>query len=103
MHKFEYEIRLNEEGRPYVHLPEEFEGIPEHLFMVMEMTRYHIYDLLDRNESKDDLTDESIIKIAEAGDTIRQISDKYADIIKGMMETKKSIDDLLNDEQEETD
>jgi len=86
MQNFEYEIRLNDEGRPYIHLPKEFEDKPEHIFMVFEMVRYSLYDLLSKNEEKLHLKEETIKQIAEAGNTIGQISDEYANILKGMME-----------------
>ena len=93
MHNFTYEIRLTDEGIPYIHLPEDFEQKPEHWFMIYEMARYALYDLLDKNVEKKDLTDESIIKIAEAGDTIRQISEEYGKILKGMMDSLDDLDD----------
>lgn len=94
-----YEIRLNDEGRPYIHLPDEYESEPEHLFLAYELVRYSLFDLLERNEVKQDLKEESAIKIGEAGHTISQISDEFAQILKGRMNALDDLDiDLPKDE-----
>ena len=40
MFKIEYEIKLNEKGRPYIDLPPTYEQIPENQFFALEMARY---------------------------------------------------------------
>ena len=50
--KIEYEIRLNDDGRPYIHLPDNFQNIAEHRFFVLEMSRYILYDVVEKNMEK---------------------------------------------------
>ena len=47
MHTIEYEIGLNDEGRPFIGLPEDYEQNPEDRFFAIEITRYILQDLMN--------------------------------------------------------
>ena len=40
MHNIEYEIKLNEQGRPCISIPENHENNPEDKFFAIELARY---------------------------------------------------------------
>lgn len=97
--KFVYEVRLNDEGRPYIHLPDEYESTPEHLFMAYELVRFSLFDLMERGnfEILPDKKEEFLKKMGESGHLITQISDELAAIIKGQMGL---INNLNNEDNE---
>ena len=85
MHRFEYEIQLNEDGRPYINIPENYTEKPEDKFMALELTCYILRKLLEtRQESLDD---EAIQSLEISFDTLIKISDEVGMLIKNDMET----------------
>jgi len=79
MYKIEYEIGLNEQGRPYIGLPEDYDQKPEDRFFALEITRWMLVDLLNRN--KDQLDNPTIDAIDEAERLLGQIGDETAAIL----------------------
>lgn len=84
IHKIEYEIDINDEGRPYIKLPEDFEDCPENKFFVLELTRYLLSSLI--NKKSDNLDDETINKLMTSNALISIISDEVASILRNQME-----------------
>ena len=93
MKKFEYEIKLNEEGKPYIHL-EDNKMDAEDRFACIEITRYMIYQLID---SDNEFPEDFVKDLAIAGDMINGISTKLANLITGQMNTMDDVNDILND------
>ncbi|MFW5847603.1 MAG: hypothetical protein ACOCVF_01610 [bacterium] len=93
MYKIEYEIKINNEGRPYIHLPEEYEDIPENRFFAMEITYYILSGVLEQH--KDRLSDEAVSKIAEAAMVIGQVSDEVAALLKEQLKLTVELDKLV--------
>ena len=83
MFKIEYQIELNDKGRPYIKLPKDYEHRPEDRFFAMEVTAYMLHDLLHRRKS--DLDQETINKMDESARLIGQLSDEVAELLWGMM------------------
>lgn len=94
MHKIEYEIKLNENGRPYVHLPEDFEDRSEHKFFVLELTIYMLQEIYHKRINQFDQN--TIDKLKQSIDVLLTISDEAADIIKGQLETMGDISLITN-------
>lgn len=46
--KIEYDIKLNDEGRPYIEIGDDFSGHPEHRFFAFEITKYVLFDLIEK-------------------------------------------------------
>jgi len=98
--KIEYDIRINDDGRPYIHLLDNFQDIPEHRFFVLEMSRYIFFDIVDRNMEKP-----YHLKISEQAEnilhntaiSISNISDDMAIIIKSSIINKISLSKIFND------
>lgn len=94
MNKIEYDIELNEQGRPYIKLSDDYENQPEDKFLSIELTRYIIQDLLQRR-NKD--VDKKTIKVMNiAINFLGQISDEMAEILYGQMRAMGSIDIMLD-------
>jgi len=89
MHKIEYEIKLNENGRPYIYLPEDFEDKSEHKFFVMELTIYMLQEIYHKRINQ--LDQNTIDKLKQSIDVLLMVSDEAAGIIKGQLETMGDI------------
>lgn len=84
MYEFKYEIRLNDNGRPFIHLPEDYNHNVEDRFMALEIARYILFDL-SKNKNNS-LSGDFVVEIAKAGNIVGELSDRVADLIKGQME-----------------
>ena len=84
MFKIEYDINLNDKGRPYIFLPDNYEQNPEDRFFVIEITRYILGDLLARRNSN--LDTNTVQYIGEAERLLGQIGDEMSAILFENME-----------------
>lgn len=84
MLKFEYEIKLNDKGRPYIYIPDSYVDNSEDKFMALELTRYIINNLLYLRES--DLPPDQIKALKLTNETIEMISDEIAILLRKQME-----------------
>jgi hypothetical protein len=94
MYRIEYEIKLNEYGRPYIELPQDYEHRPEDRFFVIEVARYMLRDLLIRRKS--DLNPETVDKMEIGEALLGQLGDEVAAILWQDMKTMGDIDMMLN-------
>ena len=86
MHKINYEIKLNDEGRPYIDLPLDYEHSAEDKFFALEMCRYLLQVTYNRMASPK--YDQHTIDMMDT--TIRllgQIGDEVAELIRNNMES----------------
>jgi len=83
MYKIEYQIGLNDKGRPYVGLPENYDNKPEDRFFAIEVTRYLLQDLMKRRSQDLDL--QTISAMDEAERLLGQIGDEMAAILYKQM------------------
>lgn len=79
MYRIEYEVKVNEFGRPYISLPEDYEQRPEDRFLAIEITRYILMDLLVRR--KPDLNENTVEKMTTSTALLGQISDSVAELL----------------------
>lgn len=95
MHKIEYEIRLNEMGRPYIELSNNYENKSEDKFLVMELTRYFLQSIQSRRDTMkyDDIT---LKHLDNAISFIGQISDEMAHIVWNDMKMLGDVDMMIN-------
>jgi len=84
MFEIKYNIKLNDAGRPYIDLPEEYEDKPEDKFFVLELTRYLFISILHTNGDNYDET--TIAHINNTLDLLDKVSDEMAVLIKKQME-----------------
>ena len=97
MKNFEYEIKLNDKGRPYVHL-EDTKLDAEHRFACLELTKYMLFELM---KNKENLPDDFLKDLAIAGDMVNGISDKMAELILGQMNGLDDIKGVLDNDNDE--
>lgn len=79
MYKIEYDIKLNESGRPCVELAAEYDDKPEDRFFSIELARYILQDVFNRRTS--DLDPETIIQLEKGIQLLAQIGDEVAKIL----------------------
>lgn len=79
MYRIEYEVKVNEFGRPYISLSEDYEQRPEDRFLAIEFTRYILMDLLVRR--KPDLDENTVEKMTTSTALLGQISDSVAELL----------------------
>lgn len=84
MLKIEYEIRLNESGRPYIHLPENYRDNSQDRFFALELSRYMLQALYANKGTKFDV--ESSKAMESTLSTLEMISDEVAVLIRQEME-----------------
>lgn len=101
MHNFEYDIKLNELGEPYIFVPENVENKPEHKFMFMEMTRMLLFNFIKSVTIKNDknlktISQEDKTKIVNAFNVISQLSDEIGMLYLATKDIENEIDGLLN-------
>ncbi len=84
MIKFEYQIKLNDDGRPYIDIPEDYQNKVEDQFMVLEMSRYLILSLLTNRRSE--LPENEVKALESTFDNLEVLSDELAILLKEQME-----------------
>lgn len=78
MHNIEYEIKLNEQGRPCISIPENHENNPEDKFFAIELARYLLQDTYGRRSPEFDketawAMDVAIRSLGQIGDEMARI------------------------------
>lgn len=94
MYKIEYGIEINDNGRPYISLPDDYEQRSEDKFFAFEITRYLINSTLMRRRAE--LDDNSLDKLETIGYTLEQISDEIAALMLEDMKVSGEIAMQLN-------
>lgn len=84
MLNFEYQIKLNDDDRPYIDIPEEYQNKTEDQFMVLEMSRYLILSLLNLRRSE--LPENEVKALESSFDTLEVLSDELGILLKKQME-----------------
>lgn len=94
MNKIEYDIKLNDSGRPCIDLPRDHEDKPEDKFFVLELTRYLLQNIYTRrSESFDSDTSN---KISDAIILLQQLGDEMAILLWENMKLAGDAAILLN-------
>lgn len=89
MYRIEYEVKINEFGRPYISLPDDYEQRPEDRFFAIEITRYILQDLLNRR--KPDLDENTVEKMSTSASLLGQIGDSVAELLWNAMRNQGDI------------
>jgi len=89
MLKIEYEIKLNESGRPYIDLPDEYIDKPEDKFFVLEFSKYFLQSAYVRRSNEFDK--ETADKLNDCIIILEQISDEVAIILYNDMQSMGEI------------
>ena len=105
MYNFKYDIKVDEEnGRPYIHLDQDYSLEPEHRFMAMELVTYSLNDLIIKySNPKRKLSKRYLDELIVAGRMISSISDQLAVLIKEQDENFNQLKNILNNKNEDKD
>lgn len=79
MHKIEYEIKLNESGRPCIELSKDYEDKPEDKFFAIELARYFLQKIYSRRSAEFDKETSKNIELAI--NLFGQLGDEVAEIL----------------------
>jgi hypothetical protein len=79
MHNIEYDIKINENGRPCIELPVEYENKPEDKFFVIELARYIIHDVYVRKNAEID--PETSVNLSLCLNILGQLGDEIATLL----------------------
>ena len=85
MYRIEYEIELNERGRPCIGLPEDYEHKAEDRFFAIEIARYVLQDVFHRRSAEFDKEAAETIDIAIR--LLGQVGDNIAEILWNNMKS----------------
>jgi len=94
MFNIEYDITLNENGRPCVDLSNDYENNPEDRFFAIELTRYLLEKIYV--EKNDKFSENAIKHMNNTIKLLGQISDEIAKILWNNMKDKGDIAFSLN-------
>jgi hypothetical protein len=95
MHRIEYEIKLNDQGRPCIELPPDYLHNTEDKFFALEMARYFIQ--MSCNNVKIETIDKDLAETMDV--TVRclgQIGDEVAHILWDLMRNSGDVDMLFD-------
>jgi hypothetical protein len=83
MHTIDYEINLNEQGRPCIGLPPSYKDKPEDKFFALEIARYVLQGTYDRLSAEFDQDAKKKINITLS--VLGQVGDQMAEILWNSM------------------
>ena len=94
MYKIEYDLDLNENGRPCIQLSENYEDKPEDKFFAIEISRYILNEVLLRRSAEFDK--ETAEKLNICLNTLGQVGDEIAALLWENMKAQGDIDMMFN-------
>lgn len=94
MNKIEYDVALNDEGRPCIELSPEYEDKPEDKFFAIEISRYVLQDVYNRRSAEFD--EKTSTKLEECMNLLGQIGDEIAVLLWENMRTMGDMDMIFN-------
>jgi hypothetical protein len=98
MFRIEYEIGLNESGRPCIELPLDYKQNPEDRFFAIEIARYILQDVHGRRTN--DLNQQTIIALRESSELLGQLGDEIAEILYGSMRASGEAAKMFHKDQD---
>jgi hypothetical protein len=96
MFEIKYDFGLNENGRPCIELPEDYDQNPEDKFFAIEIARYYLQMVHARMD--DQIYDQNTFEVM--GETISllgQVGDEMAEIQYGNMKTQGELSLMMMD------
>lgn len=94
MLNIEYELMLNEEGRPYVHLPDHYEDKPEDKFLAIELTRWFLQASYQTKREK--YNQNALNELDRTVTVLTQIADEIAVIMWENMKVGGELDMIID-------
>ncbi len=94
MFKIEFDVKIHEDGIPYIDLPEDYENNAEDRLFVLDISRYLFEDIL--NKRRNILDDRTTFQMENAINLLRQLSEEVAKIIYEQMRNLGETEFILN-------
>jgi len=95
MYTIKYEISLNEDGRPCIELPEDYDQNPEDKFFAIEIARYYMQMVAERMD--DNVFDQHTFRVMDEGiRLLGQLGDEVAEIIYHGMRTQGQVKMIMD-------
>ena len=94
MRNVEYDIKIDDKGKPYIHIKDTNMDI-EDIFFCFEMTKYRIFGILT-DKNNDFLPKEAIEEIALTGHILEELSNKLGDMVIERNNALTDIDNIIN-------
>ena len=95
MYRIDYEISLNENGRPCIELPDEYEQKPEDKFFAIEIARYYM-QMVAENMDETIFDDHTFRVMDESIRLLGQLGDEMAEIQYDSMRTQGEVRKMMN-------
>jgi hypothetical protein len=93
MYKIEYDVKLNEQGRPCIDLPQDYEHKPEDKFFAIELARYILQEVYGRRSVE---FDKEAAKVIETSiNLLGQVGDEMAEILWNNMKSLGDFEFIL--------
>ena len=93
MNNIEYEVKLNEQGRPCIDLSQDYEHRPEDKFFAIELARYILQEVYGRRSAE---FDKEAAKVIETSiNLLGQVGDEMAEILWNNMKSLGDFDFIL--------
>jgi len=93
MYKIEYDVKLNEQGRPCIDLPQDYEHKPEDKFFAIELARYILQEVYGRRSAE---FDKEAAKVIETSiNLLGQVGDEMAEILWNNMKSLGDFEFIL--------
>lgn len=89
MYIFKYDIKLDEDGIPYVHIDESVEDKPEDKFMAVQLTLYQFRQIYEKRRKH--FTEEQDQQMYNAIAFLNSVAIEMGNIMKGLMDTSEEI------------
>ena len=94
MLNIEYDIKLNDLGRPYIELSDDYVDKPEDKFLAIELTRYILQNAYMKKG--DEFDDNTSIVIENCLNFLGQIGDEISQILLNQMKTMGEVSLMFN-------
>ena len=93
MYKIEYDVKLNEQGRPCIDLQQDYEHKPEDKFFAIELARYILQEVYGRRSAE---FDKEAAKVIETSiNLLGQVGDEMAEILWNNMKSLGDFEFIL--------
>lgn len=95
MFKIEYDIVLDDNGRPYIEISDDNENKPEDKFLALELTRYLLHNVYERKSDEFNSDTGETIKIAIT--LLGQVGDQMAELLFNSMKASGEASYMMGD------
>lgn len=101
MKNIEYEIKVSEDGKPYIHLDNLNMDI-EDMFFCFEIVKYRMFGILS-DENNTFLPKEALEELALAGQIVSDLSERIGNMVIGSNDMMNDVKNILKPNNDKDD